>query len=167
MNMPPGLTPTSPLPHSTHEDYQTTIASSSAQPVGLSDLQSISALNHSVVGSSNAITGYSNKSDNHERKRKLSECASSCSPTPSSTSRLGGGSSTPSSSRGGKKRRAEEDEDVTPQEKALKGGVEIIWTLFKVVHQHIKSNPFFSPLIKNIFALLFEIVILIKIYTFI
>lgn len=117
MNMP-GLTPTSPLPHSTLDGYPPTIASNSIQPVGLSDLHTAPSLNLGVGSSTK--DSFSQVSDGQGRKRKLSECASSCSPTPSSTSRLGGGSSTPSSSRGGKKRQLEDDEDLLPQEKGLK-----------------------------------------------
>ena len=62
------------------------------------------------------------------KKRKLSESgASSCSPTPSSTSRLGSGGGAmcrggigTAGGVGGKKRRSDEDEDLTPEEKVVK-----------------------------------------------
>lgn len=76
------------LPHSTMEDYST-----SAPP----QLES------------------SGGSGGQSKKRKLSECASSCSPTPSSTSRL-------TAPTRGKKRAFEEEEDdnLSPEEKAHK-----------------------------------------------
>jgi len=76
------------LPHSTMEDYSAT---------GPPELEP------------------SGGSGGQTKKRKLSECASSCSPTPSSTSRL-------TAPTRGKKRSLEEEEDdnLSPEEKALK-----------------------------------------------
>ena len=116
----PALASNSPMPHSTLDDYPSqAAATSSGQSAGgtsnLPDLES-----NVGMGGMALLTG--GQSAGGARKRKVSESASSCSPTPSSTSRLGGSDGS-NSNRGGKKKRLQEEENddhLTPEEKAMK-----------------------------------------------